>query len=71
MTTTPASLLPVHLTPFAHDKAFGFKTSNLKDWVKEKGGGEGARCIRQEGVQERVWERYMKGGRAARILTSS
>lgn len=27
-------LLPVHLTPFAKDKAFGFRHSNLRDWVR-------------------------------------
>lgn len=27
-------LLPVHLTPFARDKAFGFRHSNLRDWVR-------------------------------------
>jgi len=70
MATTPASLLPVHLTPFAHDKAFGFETSNLKDWVNGKEGIEGARGIRQEECMSEGG-REMKEGRAARILTPS
>lgn len=31
-------VLPVHLTPFAKDKAFGFRHSNLRDWVRAWGG---------------------------------
>lgn len=31
-------LIPVAETPFAQDKSFGFVSSNLRDWVKEKYG---------------------------------
>ncbi len=29
-------MIPAANTPFAQDKVFGFKSSNLKDWIKEK-----------------------------------
>jgi uncharacterized protein YgbK (DUF1537 family) len=32
-------LIPAAETPFAKDAAFGFRCSNLKDWVEEKSGG--------------------------------
>jgi uncharacterized protein YgbK (DUF1537 family) len=32
--------IPVGETPFAQDKTFGFKSSNLKDWVEEKTKGK-------------------------------
>jgi uncharacterized protein YgbK (DUF1537 family) len=32
-------LVPAHLTEFARDPVFGFRNSNLKDWVAEKTGG--------------------------------
>lgn len=32
--------IPVGETPFAQDKSFGFKSSNLKDWVEEKSKGK-------------------------------
>jgi uncharacterized protein YgbK (DUF1537 family) len=32
-------LIPVHQTPFANDKAFGFKAANLLAWIEEKTGG--------------------------------
>jgi len=32
-------LIPVGETLFAADSSFGFKSSNLKDWVQEKTGG--------------------------------
>jgi uncharacterized protein YgbK (DUF1537 family) len=31
--------LPVHTTPFARDRLFGFSTSDLPDWVEQKSGG--------------------------------
>lgn len=34
------TLVPVAQTPFASDAAFGFKHSDLKDWVEEKTGGK-------------------------------
>lgn len=36
-------LIPVAGTPFAKDKAFGFHSSNLREWVVEKFSGEGKR----------------------------
>ena len=33
------SLIPAAETPFARDPAFGFRTSNLRDWAVEKSGG--------------------------------
>jgi uncharacterized protein YgbK (DUF1537 family) len=30
---------PVHTTPFARDRLFGYRTSHLPDWVAEKSGG--------------------------------
>ncbi|WP_394971072.1 four-carbon acid sugar kinase family protein [uncultured Croceitalea sp.] len=33
------TLVPVGETPFAQDSAFGFSSSNLKDWILEKGNG--------------------------------
>jgi uncharacterized protein YgbK (DUF1537 family) len=33
-------MVPVHLTEFARDPAFGYHTSDLKKWVEEKTGGE-------------------------------
>ncbi len=32
-------LVPVHQTPFAQDKAFGFKAASLPEWMEEKSGG--------------------------------
>lgn len=29
-------LIPAGQTPFAADKAFGYRSSNLRDWVSEK-----------------------------------
>jgi uncharacterized protein YgbK (DUF1537 family) len=31
--------VPVHTTPFARDRLFGYSTSHLPDWVAEKSGG--------------------------------
>ncbi len=33
-------LIPAHQTPFANDKAFGYKAENLKQWVSEKSSGK-------------------------------
>jgi uncharacterized protein YgbK (DUF1537 family) len=33
-------LVPVSETPFAKDNVFGYRHSNLKDWVEEKSGGK-------------------------------
>ncbi len=33
-------LIPAAETPFAKDAAFGFRCSNLKEWVEEKSGGK-------------------------------
>ena len=33
-------LVPVSDTPFAKDNVFGYRHSNLKDWVEEKSGGK-------------------------------
>lgn len=33
-------LIPAAQTPFASDAAFGFASSNLKEWVEEKSGGK-------------------------------
>jgi uncharacterized protein YgbK (DUF1537 family) len=41
------TLIPVGETPFAADNTFGFKSSNLKDWVEEKTEGR----IKAEEVQ--------------------
>ncbi len=32
--------LPVHKTPFAKDRIFGYSTSDVADWLEEKSGGE-------------------------------
>lgn len=37
--TDGEQLVPAHMTPFAKDKVFGFRTSNLCEWIKEKTGG--------------------------------
>ena len=39
MNVDEGTMLPAHLTPFAKDKAFGFKSSDLKQWVNEKTNG--------------------------------
>lgn len=48
-------MLPASSTPFAQDKAFGFKCSNLRDWVEEKTGGsvpsKSVRCISLDDIR--------------------
>jgi uncharacterized protein YgbK (DUF1537 family) len=39
------TLIPVGETEFASDSAFGFRSSNLLDWIKEKAPGRQARSI--------------------------
>lgn len=33
------TLIPAAVTAFAHDAAFGYRSSNLRDWIAEKTGG--------------------------------
>jgi len=41
------SYLPAAETPYARDAAFGYRSSNLREWVEEKTGGQ----VRAEAVQ--------------------
>ncbi len=59
-------LVPVNRTEFARDPVFGFKNSNLKDWIAEKMQGS----IRAEDVQSISLELIRRGGPdgVARVL---
>lgn len=46
---------PVHRTPFARDRRFGYGTSVLRDWLAEKSGGRLlAQAVQQIGLAELV-----------------
>ena len=51
-------MVPAHLTEFARDPVFGFKNSNLKEWVAEKTGG----AIKTENVRSISLELLREGG---------
>lgn len=62
------NLIPAGETPFANDAHFGFKASNLKDWVVEKTGG----AVKRENVSSISLNDIREGGPAtvANILES-
>lgn len=53
--------VPVGETPFARDATFGYRSSNLRDWVVEKSKGE----IRREKVHSLCLEVIREGGEEA------
>jgi uncharacterized protein YgbK (DUF1537 family) len=54
-------LIPVGESPYAKDATFGFRSSNLKDWVEEKTGG----AVTSAQVQSISLEEIRGGGPAA------
>jgi uncharacterized protein YgbK (DUF1537 family) len=54
-------LIPAAQTPFAADAAFGYRTSNLREWVAEKSGG----AVRAEDVAVISLDDLRLGGPAA------
>jgi uncharacterized protein YgbK (DUF1537 family) len=54
-------LIPAAETPFARDASFGYKNSNLRQWVEEKTGGR----LSAEAVRGISIETIRKGGPAA------
>ena len=55
------NLTPAGETPFAKDAHFGFKASNLKDWVVEKSHGS----IARENISSVSLKDIREGGHAA------
>lgn len=47
-----SSLVPVGDTPFASDRGFGFKSSNLKDWISEKFNSRNVPAIETISIEE-------------------
>jgi uncharacterized protein YgbK (DUF1537 family) len=72
-------MVPAHLTEFARDPVFGFKNSNLKDWVEEKTRGavkaEAARSISLEllrlGGVEAVTGELMKAAGGVPVIINA
>ena len=58
------TLVPVADTPSAADRGFGFRSSNLREWVKEKCGGEDVPGVISVGVEE------LRQGRAAEKIAA-
>jgi uncharacterized protein YgbK (DUF1537 family) len=52
------ALIPAAETPFARDAAFGYRSSDLRDWVEEKTGGR----VRAADVRAISIEQLRKGG---------
>jgi len=52
------ALIPAAETPFARDAAFGYRSSNLRDWVAEKSGG----AVTSQSVMTISLEDIRRGG---------
>jgi uncharacterized protein YgbK (DUF1537 family) len=51
---------PVHETPFARDRRFGYRTSDLREWVEEKSGGR----LPATGVRHLGWRELKAAARS-------
>jgi len=66
-----AGLIPVSESNFAHDETFGYRHSNLRDWIEEKTGGRiAARSVRSLALELIRSQGAIGVGRALRALPS-
>lgn len=72
-------LVPAGHTPFAKDATFGYRASNLRDWVAEKSGGKIPRdritslsldVIRRGGIDE-VYEKLMSVSKGSVVIVNA